>query len=318
MDEKKKEVALVLSSGGARGFAHIGAIEALEERGYRIVSVAGASMGALIGGAYCTGRLGAVKDWLYSLTRREVLALIDWSVGRNHLVKGERLMGRLKKLFPDRAIDELDLPLRIVAADLTTQREVVFRKGSLYRALRASIAMPTVLKPLRVADHILVDGGIVNPLPLNRAVRREGDLLVAVNVSAPASDEVEALRAAAHHSGRKSQPWTEWMAAAIAPGNAASNYLTLLASAMALQIQRHTVQTLKLYPPDVAANIPMNRFGVFDFDHAPRIVRAGYEAMNQALDTYEQGFPANDSSHPAHQSGAAEARSPFSGQEYGF
>lgn len=291
MNDKKRQVALVLSSGGARGFAHVGAIEALEERGYEIASVAGASMGALIGGAYCSGRLPAVKEWLCSLTRRDVLALIDWSVGRNHLVKGERLMGRLKELFPDQAIDQLPLPLRIVAADLATQREVVFRKGSLHRAIRASIAMPTVLKPLRVADHILVDGGIVNPLPLDRAVRREGDLLVSVNVSAPASNEVETLRTAAHHSARTRRLWTERMVAAMTPTDADSNYLTLLASAIALQIQRHTVRTLRLFPPDVAVNLPMNRFGVFDFDHGARIVRAGREAMLQALDAYEQAEP---------------------------
>ena len=121
---KSKNVALVLSSGGARGYAHIGAIEALERRGYRITSIAGTSMGALIGGLYCAGDLQKVKEWMFTLNKRQILSLIDWSLSTNHLVKGERIIDTLKQIVPDINIEQLDIPFRAVAADLQTQREV--------------------------------------------------------------------------------------------------------------------------------------------------------------------------------------------------
>lgn len=288
---KQKNVALVLSSGGARGYAHIGAINALEERNYRITSVAGTSMGALVGGMYCAGKLDLVSEWLYSLKRSDVFALVDWSVGMNHLVKGERIMGRLKEMVPDVRIENLPVPFRAVAADLETQREVVFSKRSLYRAMRASISIPSLFKPVRIGRHILVDGGMANPLPLNRAVRTEGDLLVSVNVSAPASEEVENLKQLALQQRHPQLFSLERMVRPFTPDDTDSNYFTLLTSAFTLLIQRHTVLAQKITPPDIAVNIPMNRFNVFDFAQAERIVREGYEAMNEAIDRWESRPP---------------------------
>ena len=283
----QKKVALVLSSGGARGYAHIGAIEVLEERGYCISSVAGTSMGALVGGMYCAGKLNEVCDWLYSLGRRDVLALVDWSLGMNHLVKGEKVMEKLREMVPDVRIEDLPIPFKAVAADLETQREVVFSKRSLYRALRASISIPTLFKPVRIGRHVLVDGGIANPLPLNRVSRTPGDVLVSVNVSAPASEQVEMLRQQAQHQQHPRLLSIDKLIKPLTPDGVDSNYLTLLLAAVTMLIQRNTVQAQKITTPDIAVNIPMNRFSVFDFDHAERIVRAGREAMEQALDQWE-------------------------------
>ena len=152
--EGKPNVALVLSSGGARGYAHIGAIEALEERGYHITAVAGASMGSLIGGMYCLGQLAEVKEWLFSLTRRDVVSLLDFTLSTNSLLKGDKVIRTLKEMVPDTPIESLPIPFRAIAADLVTQREVVFSKGSIYRAIRSSISMPSILKPIKVAHHI--------------------------------------------------------------------------------------------------------------------------------------------------------------------
>ena len=269
--EGKPNVALVLSSGGARGYAHIGAIEALEERGYHITAVAGASMGSLIGGMYCLGQLAEVKEWLFSLTRRD------------------KVIRTLKEMVPDTPIESLPIPFRAIAADLVTQREVVFSKGSIYRAIRSSISMPSILKPIKVAHHILIDGGIVNPLPLNRVVRAEGDILVSVNVSAPASEEIEERREAARLRQKGESRWLSLhrLMDTFTPDSVASNYMTLITSAIDLQIQRNTVLTQKITPPDVAVNIPMNRFGVFDFNHAEQITQVGYDEMNKALDAFE-------------------------------
>lgn len=287
--EGKPNVALVLSSGGARGYAHIGAIEALEERGYHIIAVAGASMGSLIGGMYCLGQLAEVKEWLFSLTRRDVVSLLDFTLSTNSLLKGDKVIRTLKEMVPDTPIESLPIPFRAIAADLVTQREVVFSKGSIYRAIRSSISMPSILKPIKVAHHILIDGGIVNPLPLNRVVRAEGDILVSVNVSAPASEEIEERREAARLRQKGESRWLSLhrLMDTFTPDSVASNYMTLITSAIDLQIQRNTVLTQKITPPDVAVNIPMNRFGVFDFNHAEQITQVGYDEMNKALDAFE-------------------------------
>lgn len=288
-EPKRPRVALVLSSGGARGYAHIGAIEALTERGYDIVSVAGTSMGALIGGMYCAGKLPEVKEWLFSLTRRDVISLLDFSLSKNYLVKGDKVIRTLKQIVPDTRIEQLPIPFRAIAADLVTQREVVFSKGSMYRAIRSSISMPSVFKPIKVAHHILVDGGIVNPLPLNRVVRSEDDLLVSVNVSAPASEEFEEKRMVARQRSKSEVRWLslQHLMDSFTPDSVASNYMTLMASAVDLQIQRNTVLTQKITPPDLAVNIPMNRFGVFDFENAECITQVGYVEMNKVLDAFE-------------------------------
>lgn len=287
--EGKPNVALVLSSGGARGYAHIGAIEALEERGYHITSVAGTSMGSLIGGMYCLGQLAEVREWLFSLTRRDVVSLLDFTLSTNSLLKGDKVIRTLKEMVPDTPIESLPIPFRAIAADLVTQREVVFSKGSIYRAIRSSISMPSILKPIKVAHHILVDGGIVNSLPLNRVVRAESDILVSVNVSAPASEEIEERREAARLRQKGESRWLSLhrLMDTFTPDSVASNYMTLITSAIDLQIQRNTVLTQKITPPDVAVNIPMNRFGVFDFDHAEQITQVGYDEMNKALDAFE-------------------------------
>lgn len=285
INQHKKQVALVLSSGGARGYAHIGAIKALEERGYEITSVAGASMGALVGGVYCAGKLKELTEWFCSLTKRDIISLMDFSLSTNHVMKGKKVMSNLETILGNIQIEELPKDFRAIAADLATQREVVFSKGSLLRAIRSSISMPSVLKPIKIASHVLIDGGIVNPLPLNRVPRHEGDILVSVNVSAPASEQIEEAREAERRRIKKENGLLslQRMMQALTPDQAASNYMTLISSAIALQIQRNTVITQKLYQPDIAVNIPMNRFGVFDFDRAEDVIEAGYEAMKEKL-----------------------------------
>lgn len=179
----KKDVTLVLSSGGPRGWAYIGAIEELERRGYNITSVAGTSIGSLIGGIYAAGRLADVKEWLFSLDTWKVFSLMDLSISRNHLVKGDKVISALKDIVPDVNIEDLPIPFRAVAADLYTGEEVVFDKGPLFEAVRASISIPSLFRPVKYGFRTLVDGGIVNTMPISRAVRKDGDLLVAFDVN---------------------------------------------------------------------------------------------------------------------------------------
>ena len=179
----KKRVSLALSSGGPRGFAYIGAIEELTSRDYQIGSVAGTSIGSLVGGIYAAGKLEEFKEWLFALDAWKVFTLMDLSIGKNHLVKGERIIEAMMEIVPDVDIESLPIPFRAVATDLYTGEEVVFDRGKLFEAIRASISIPSLFRPVKHGLTTLVDGCIANCLPLDRVVRSEDDILVAFDVN---------------------------------------------------------------------------------------------------------------------------------------
>ncbi len=180
---KTRNVALVLSSGGPRGWAYIGAIEELESRGYNITSVAGTSIGSLIGGIYAAGKLSEIKEWLFSLDAWKVFDLMDLSISKNHLVKGDKVIESIKEFVPDIHIEDLDLPYRAIAADLYTGEEVVFDRGPLFDAVRASISIPSLFRPVKYGYRTLVDGGIVNTMPVDKVVRSGDDIVIAFDVN---------------------------------------------------------------------------------------------------------------------------------------
>lgn len=186
-----KDVALVLSSGGPRGFAYIGAIEELESRGYRITSIAGTSIGSLIGGMYAAGKLSEVKDFLFSLNVWKVFSLMDISISRNHLVKGDKVIEALQEIVPDVNIENLNIPFKAIATDLFTGEEVIFDHGDLFKAVRASISIPSLFRPVKMGMRTLIDGGIANTMPLNRVDRSGHDIMVAFNVN---DIDVDAIR----------------------------------------------------------------------------------------------------------------------------
>ncbi|RUR36024.1 patatin-like phospholipase family protein [Vreelandella populi] len=180
-----KKVALVLGSGGARGYAHIGVIEALEARGFEIVSISGCSMGALIGGIYASGKLPEYREWVCNLDYLDVLRLVDVTWSPMGAMRANKIMNKLEALVGDVLIEDLPIPVTTVATDLVRQREVWFQSGSLLRAIRASIAIPGVITPVSMGDQMLVDGGLLNPLPIMPIVAaHDADLVIAVNVTA--------------------------------------------------------------------------------------------------------------------------------------
>ena len=172
----KRNVTLVLSGGGARGFAHIGAIEEIESRGYIINSIAGTSMGALIGGVYATGKMNEFKEWAYNLDKQQIFKLIDFSFTNQGLIKGDKVFKAMKKFIPDANIEDLKIKYTATAFDMAQTKEIVFREGSLYNAIRASISIPTVFTPVIVGDSVLVDGGVVNNIPISNAIRTKNDV----------------------------------------------------------------------------------------------------------------------------------------------
>lgn len=181
--DKKKEVALVLSSGGPRGFAYIGAIEELLERGYTITSVAGTSIGSLVGGIYAAGKLPEFKEWLFSLGKWNLFSLMDISLAKNHFVRGDRIIEALNQIVPDINIEDLNIPYKAIATDLYTGEEIVFDKGKLLPAIRASISIPSLFRPMKHETTTYIDGAMTNCLPLNRIERKPGDILVAFDVN---------------------------------------------------------------------------------------------------------------------------------------
>ena len=285
---KTKNVALALSSGGARGLAHIGAIEELEAQGYHISSIAGCSMGALIGGVYAAGKLNEFREWMKTIDRKKMLGLIDFSLSLNHLVKGTRIIEAIMEFVPDVNIEDLPIPYCAVATDLKAGREVMFRKGSLFKAIRASISLPSFYEPVKRNDMILIDGGIINPLPLNRVKRQAGDMLVGVDVSGhdykAQWDELQRLTAIQKHDKSLKTKILDMLI----PDNIEFNYYTVLSRASSLMIRQNSILMTRLMNPDILIDIQMNRYGTFDFDKSEKLIAIGRQKAAAAIDKYAQ------------------------------
>ena len=287
-ETKKKDVALVLSSGGARGLAHIGAIEELESQGYQITSVAGCSMGALIGGVYAAGKLKEFREWMKTMDKKKMLELTDFSFSLSHLVKGTRIIEAIMEFVPDIAIEDLPIPYCAVATDWRGGQEVVFRKGSLFSAIRASISLPTFYEPVRRNGMILIDGGVVNPIPLNRVKRHKGDILVGVDVSGhdyKAQSEVheEFIERRKHNRSLAAQVLDKLM-----PDNLDFNYYTMLSRTSSLMIRQNSILMAKLMKPDLLVDIQMSRYGGFDYDKSEKLITIGRLKTSLAISKYEQ------------------------------
>ena len=282
-----KDIALVLSSGGARGLAHIGAIEALEEHGYHISSIAGCSMGALIGGLYAAGKLKEYREWMKTIDRKKMLELTDFSFSINHLVKGDRIIEAIMAFVPDMAIEDLPIPYCAVATDWQNGEEVVFREGSLFDAIRASISLPLYYEPVRRDGRILIDGGVINPIPLNRVERHEGDLLVGVDVSGhnyKKQWERQQRLAEKHKADRslKAQILDKLL-----PDNLDFNYYTVLSRTSSLMIRQNSILMERLMKPDILIDIQMSSYGGFDYDKSERIVNLGKKKTDLAISQFE-------------------------------
>ncbi|WP_246116402.1 MULTISPECIES: patatin-like phospholipase family protein [Cobetia] len=181
---KRKTIALALGSGGARGYAHIGVIEEVLARGYDIRAISGCSMGALVGGVYAAGQLDAYRDWVCELDYFDVLRLIDVTWSPMGAIRARRIMDELEALIGDIRIEDLPIAVTTVATDLIAQKEVWFQSGNLLEAIRASIAVPGVITPVQRDRKVLVDGGLMNPLPITPLVAAHVDLVLAVNATA--------------------------------------------------------------------------------------------------------------------------------------
>ncbi|WP_302139128.1 patatin-like phospholipase family protein [Halomonas alkalicola] len=324
-ERKGKRVALVLGSGGARGYAHIGVIEELETRGYRVVAISGCSMGALVGGIYAAGQLKGYRDWVCRLAYFDVLKLVDVTWSPMGAMRASKVMEKLESLVGDVRIEELPIPVTTVATDLTRQREVWFQSGPLLEAIRASIAVPGVITPVHRGDQVLVDGGLLNPLPIIPIVSAHADFVMAVNVTAHSPRPVtleellppdQAAREKAREEARDAGGidfggWVDevrsaagrWFDGLGAGGGSAdgvegdqseaglrrrqwSRLDMVLAS---FDITQAALAKYKVagYPPDVLIEVPKTVCGAYEFHRAEALIMLGRHLAVEALDRYE-------------------------------
>ena len=282
-----KDVALVLSSGGARGLVHIGAIEELEARDYRITSIAGCSMGALIGGVYAAGKLEEFREWMKTVDRKKMLELTDFSLSLNHIVKGTRIIEAIMEFVPDMPIEDLPIPYCAVATDLKSGREVVFREGSLFKAIRASISLPSFYEPVHRDGMILIDGGVTNPIPMNRVQRHEGDILMGIDVSGHDYETQWEIRQELTEKRKRSKSLSQQILNKLIPDNLEFNHYTMLSRVSSLMIRQNSILMAQLMKPDVLVDIQMSRYGSFDFDKSEKLIAIGRQKTQQALSKYQ-------------------------------
>lgn len=296
-----RTVSLVLGAGGARGLAHIGVIRYLEEHGYEIRYISGASMGALVGGIHAAGQLDAYEEWVRALRQRDVLRLLDLSFSRASLFKGERIIQVLEELVGDHNIEDLPIGFTAVATCLADQREVWFNRGPLFKAIRASIAIPGIFAPVRDGGRILVDGGLVNPVPIAPAMNDATDLQIAVSLDGARSGS-PVLAAAPEHDGEdgdndnnngllaRFRPQREAIANFVnrlrpagEEREAEMDFVDLMSGSM--DLMQTLIARLKLaaYTPDIVIEMPRNLCLFYEFYRAGQLIDFGYERARQAL-----------------------------------
>ena len=282
-----KDVALVLSSGGARGLAHIGAIEELEAQGYRITAIAGCSMGALIGGVYAAGKLKEFREWMKTINRKKMLKLTDFSLSLSHIVKGSRIIEAIMEFVPDMPIENLPIPYCAVATDWKSGREVVFRQGSLFEAIRASISLPAFYEPVQRDGMILIDGGVTNPIPLNRVERHDGDILVGVDVSGQDYEAQSKEKQAKTEQSKQRISFSQQIINKLRPESIEFNSYTMLSRVSSLMIRQNSILMAQLMHPDVLVDIQMSGYGSFDYDKSEKIIAVGRKKTQLALSKYQ-------------------------------
>ncbi len=291
---KMKKITLVLSGGGARGIAHIGVIEELENRGFEVTSIAGTSMGALVGGVYALGKMPEFKDWLLTLDKKETFRLLDFTFSTQGLIKADRVLERMKEFMPNELIEELPVKFTATATDIKNKEEVVFKKGLLFDAVRASIAVPTVITPVEMNERILVDGGVVNNLPISNAIRTDGDILVAVTVNAriPAINRkktTEEKKAKETLYKSKMKALQEYFNIAKAKDKSSKiSYFNILTNSYDMMLNRLQMDTVRLYNPDIFIEIPHKTCSLFDFYRAEELVDVGRYIAAYTIDKYER------------------------------
>lgn len=283
------KISLVLGSGGARGYAHIGVIEELERAGIEIVSISGASMGALIGGLYAAGGLQAYKEWVLGLDVWDVAALLDISFDKRGFIRGEKVFGKLHEIVGERKIEDLPIKFSAVATDIQKNKEVWFQEGDLLSAIRASISIPSFFTPVEINGMLLVDGGVLNPLPVAPTMSDHSDLIVAVNLYAdkalPTIHVPKAIQAKQRRIG-KGMEFVKKSAKKIIKDDEEYSMFDIMDKSFDAMQKALTRYRLAGYPPDFLIEISKDVCGTYDFHKAYEVIETGRIAAKEFLRSF--------------------------------
>lgn len=291
MNSKKKSVSLVLGSGGARGLAHIGVIRWLEKHNYQIKSISGCSIGSLIGGVYAAGKLEKLENWMLAISKSDIISLLDVSWGSGGLFKGEKIINTLVKLLGDTQIEDLPISFTAVASDIITGKEVWINSGSLFNSIRASISLPLFFTPFNYNGIKLVDGGVLNPVPIAPTFNDNSDLIIAVNLGGEVVDTNESQKQATKKT-EKNLSFQQSFMKFIEPlqkGNSKTkteNWGMYDIADKSFDAMQSTIarQKIAAYPPDILIEIARNSCGTLEFNRASEMILLGYNTAQAAFD----------------------------------
>jgi len=287
-----KTISLVLGSGGARGLAHIGVIHWLEENGYEIRSISGASMGAAVGGIYACGELDVFEKWIRAVTKIQIVKLLDVSWGKQGLVEGDRIINTLKELVGDRRIEDLPIRYTAVASDIKREKEIWLKNGSLFDAIRASISLPLFFTPVDMNGVKLLDGGILNPVPIAPTFEDRTDMTIAVNLGATPTGAPPVSKSASEDTddsalGNLQAKINSFIDDRIkrAPASGEDGWSMLDIADQTFDAMQGTIarQKLATYPPDHTIEIARDACGTLEFDRADEMITLGYDTAARSL-----------------------------------
>jgi len=284
MKADKKTISLVLGSGGARGYAHIGVIEELLKSDYEIKSISGSSMGALIGALYACGKLEEFKEWVLTLNMLDVIKLVDFSLTGKGIIGGDKVFSVIKDMIGDVLIEDLPIIYTAVATDIIKQKEVWIQKGKLLDAVRASVAIPSFLTPKEIEGRYLIDGGVLNPLPIAPTVSDTTDITIAVSLNAK-SDKKYKIEIPDTEHEKKTKIHNIFIEMAQKAEQSLSKESTSKFDDMgmfdimgrAIDIMQNAVMECKMagYAPDIIIGIPNDACGFYEFNRAYEMIELG-------------------------------------------
>ena len=305
-----KRVALALGSGGARGYAHIGVIDELRDRGYDIVGIAGSSMGALVGGLQAAGKLDEFGDWAKSLTQRAVLRLLDPSITAAGVLRAEKILDAVRDILGEVTIEELPIPYTAVSTDLLSGKSVWLQRGPVDAAIRASIAIPGVITPHVFDGRLLADGGILDPLPMAPIAAVNADLTIAVSLAGseaggryePTDTEPRATTEWLSRMWRSTTALFERTGSMVDEPGSADELVDVsreepLPRLGSFEVMNRTIDiaqaalarhTLAAYPPDVLVEVPRTACRSLEFHRAAEVIDIGRELAAIMLDKLEK------------------------------
>jgi len=286
---KKTTVSLVLGSGGARGLAHIGVIRWLEENNFEIKSISGCSIGSLIGGVYAAGKLDQLEKWMVALKKTDIASLLDFSWGSGGIFKGDKIINTLVGFLDDIQIENLSIPFTAVAADIVTEKEVWINSGSLFDAIRASVSLPLFFTPIKNGESILIDGGVLNPVPIAPTFNDDTDLTIAVNLGGSLLKKNTEIKNEPNENTTTSKFQYDIKSFIDSFGakdiNSKMKNLSMYEVAdKAFDTMQSTIARIKIasYPPDLEIEIARNACGTFEFDRSAEMIKLGYEKAQLA------------------------------------